>query len=259
MVGRGLIDGRRHLCGTCALAVRAGAMLALAAGWSASAPAAGTPAPNEPVIQARFAYRYDPATHCADVRAAQPDDAPVAVIVFRVGTTGVPSQAAVRSSSGSATLDSAALACVMKLRFRPATSMGEGAPVESWQQAAWKSPPHALVAPAAAPAPAPAAAPAPAPAAATVAAPPAAVAAATATGGVAASVPRAPAAAPPGAVVVHLCVDASGRLTAPPRVVQSSGDAQSDAAALQVATAASGRYRAGAGGCQQLTLAPDAR
>jgi TonB family protein len=47
-----------------------------------------------------------------------------------------------------------------------------------------------------------------------------------------------------GLVIVRVCVDANGRLTADPTAVQSSGSARLDAGALQLAKAGSGHYRA---------------
>jgi len=46
-----------------------------------------------------------------------------------------------------------------------------------------------------------------------------------------------------GTVIVQVCVDATGHLTAEPAVVESSGAARLDAAALKLAQAGSGRYR----------------
>jgi TonB family protein len=47
-----------------------------------------------------------------------------------------------------------------------------------------------------------------------------------------------------GSATVQTCVDGSGRLTASPTIVQSSGSTRLDAAALRLALAGSGRYRA---------------
>ena len=47
-----------------------------------------------------------------------------------------------------------------------------------------------------------------------------------------------------GAVTVRSCVDEKGRLTAAPTVADSSGTAGLDAAALKLASAGSGHYRA---------------
>jgi TonB family protein len=45
-----------------------------------------------------------------------------------------------------------------------------------------------------------------------------------------------------GAVVIHICVDPSGRLTEPPRVTTSSGNDLLDSAGITVAAAGSGHY-----------------
>jgi TonB family protein len=45
-----------------------------------------------------------------------------------------------------------------------------------------------------------------------------------------------------GAVVIHICVDSSGRLTEPPRVTASSGNDLLDSAGITVAAAGSGHY-----------------
>ena len=195
--------------------------------------ASGAPAPDT-ILQAHPALRFDPASRCSDVRPAGPDDEPVAVVLFQVGSTGVPSKATVTASSGAPDLDAAATNCVLKLRFQPATRMGDGVAVDSWQQMAWKRaragaatslPPTGAVSASAAP-PAPPAAAAPA----------------------------------PGASQIHVCVDAGGSLTAAPTLTRSSGDAAFDQAALQVARSGSGAYRAAgsaAAACLQLTLRPD--
>ena len=99
--------------------------------------ASGAPAPDN-ILQAHPALRFDPASRCSDVRPAGPDDEPVAVVLFQVGSTGVPSKATVKASSGAADLDAAATNCVLRLRFQPATRMGDGVAIDSWQQMAWK-------------------------------------------------------------------------------------------------------------------------
>jgi TonB family protein len=170
---------------------------------------------------------------CPELKRADPGEEAVAVVVFRVGVTGLPTQASIRSSSHSESLDAAATSCVMKLRFQPATSPGSGEPVVSWQQIAlrWlRSSSHA------------------------------ADSATAPTSALASTAPlaAAPAAAPavPGAqaaqavdtrVDVRVCVDGSGRLAQPPAVMRSSGDAQFDAAALRIAQSGSGSYHATTG------------
>jgi len=196
--------------------------------------ATGAPAPDN-ILQAHPALRFDPASRCGDVRAAGPDDEPVAVVLFQVGSTGVPSKATVKSSSGAADLDAAATSCVLKLRFQPATRMGDGVPIDSWQQMAWKR--------------------------ARVGAVPAAPQAGTPAVSAAPAAAPASAAPAPGTAQVHVCVDAGGSLTAAPTLTHSSGDAGFDQAALQMARAASGSYRAAGAAsapCLQLTLRPEA-
>jgi TonB family protein len=243
-------------------ALVAASLICLAAqGASAGSPqatgsgAAPTVLPDN-ALPARFALRFDPASRCPDLRKADIEDPSVAVVVFVVGPSGVPSQPAIRTSSGAPALDAAAIDCVMKLRFRPATSLGEGTPVSSWQQAAWRW------AKAAAPHP-------PETAAAAVATPvaPALPTAGAATAGasstsaaVAGSPPRqAPAAV--GTAEVQVCVDAAGKLTRDPALVHSSGDPSFDAAALRIARSGSGHYRPAMDpgghavpGCEQLSL-----
>lgn len=197
-----------------------------AAAQSEAAPPASARAAHLALI-ANFSAR------CPELKRADPEEEAVAVVVFRVGVTGLPTQASIRSSSHSESLDAAATSCVMKLRFQPATSPGSGEPVVSWQQIAlrWLRPSNHAADSATAP-----------------------------TSALASTAPlaAAPAAAPavPGAqaaravdtrVDVRVCVDGSGRLAQPPAVVRSSGDAQFDAAALRIAQSGSGSYHATTG------------
>jgi TonB family protein len=91
------------------------------------------------LISARLAWNADPAKRCPDLRQAAAPEGTMAVVQFKVGPTGVPSQASIRTSSGSAGFDAAAMSCVLKLHFLPATRAGDGAAVDSWQQMALKS------------------------------------------------------------------------------------------------------------------------
>ena len=120
-------------------------VLTLACLWLAAQPGAGVaqnrasgPAADD-LISARLAWGYDPAKRCPDLRQAAAPEGAVAVVQFRVGPTGVPSQASVRTSSGASGFDAAAMSCVLKLRFLPATRAGDGVAVDSWQQMALKS------------------------------------------------------------------------------------------------------------------------
>jgi len=192
-----------------------------------AAAAPGTP-PAPDVVRARIALRYDAVSRCPQVRAASADDQPVVLVRFRVGSTGVPSKASIGVSSGSAELDAAAMSCVLSLRFQPATRLGDGEPIDSWQEMSWRAAPvhRAGSLPAAAAAPSGAANPA------------------------------APAAPAPDSTRLQVCVDATGRIVKAPVLVHSSGNADFDSAALNIARAASGAYRP-APGCVQLTVGPD--
>ena len=181
--------------------------------------------------EARPAMGFSPAGGCPELHLA--DDGPAAVIVFRVNTYGMPSQISVKSSSQSPELDAAALKCVQRLKFQPRTGVGDGAPVESWQQIGWR-----WVRPNV-----------PAAAGAGVAAMPAA----------AGAVPAA--ARADDRVDLRVCADEAGTLTQDPTVVHSSGDARLDEAARKIARAGSGNYRPvpsvngkAASGCAQITI-----
>jgi TonB family protein len=120
-------------------------VLTLAWLWLAAQPGAGVaqnhssgPAADD-LISARLAWGSDPVKRCPDLRQAAAPEGAVAVVQFRVGPTGVPSQASVRTSSGSSGFDAAAMGCVQKLHFLPATRAGDGVAVDSWQQMALKS------------------------------------------------------------------------------------------------------------------------
>lgn len=179
--------------------------------------------------EASVAMRYDTRRYCPQLHQAHLDEEGAAVVVFRVGPSGVPSQPSIRTSSGSSELDTAASACVMTLRFNPRVHAGDGTAMDSWQQAAWKwnrtaaqvpSPPAAL-------APAP-----PAPAL-------------TAGAHTAA------------ASVVRVCADENGHITQGPNLVQSSGDAGFDASAVRIARAGAASTGAAAAGCLRLAITPD--
>jgi TonB family protein len=173
------------------------------------------PPPGATIFEARAAARFNPRTHCSDVRPAEAGDAPAALVVFEVGATGVPTAATIKSSSQSGALDNAALACVLRLRFQPATRLGDGVPIDSWQQMAWKwarlaSTPVAADAPAM-------------------------------------PVPQdrfpAPRGNTPGAAEVRACVDEKGKLTQVPTLTRSSGDAHLDRAAIQIANSGAAYFR----------------
>jgi len=249
----------------CRFATLTGAVLVALGAAAAGAAAATTPGSQDNILQAHVALAYNAPKRCPDLRPAAPSDAMVAVIVFRVGPSGVPSEPSIRASSGSAALDSAAVSCVMNLRFQPATSFGEGSPIASWQQIAWKwanPQAHPEGAAAASPAPTP-----PAAAGAGVAGLAAVAAGGTATAaGLAAAKTAAPGAAVAGAggdgrAEVRVCVDASGALTQGPTLTHSSGDAAFDQAALGIARSGAGYYRpaasSGTSGCLRVTIRTD--
>lgn len=228
----------QRLAGTSTAAT---ALLMLVAGC----PAAQAAAPRY-VTTASPAVRYSPADRCTNLRIS--DDGTFAIVLFQVSAGGAPSQPSVRLSSGSQALDTAAIDCAMKLKYHPATRVGEGTPVDSWQQISlrWVTPPGA---------PAVAAAPVTTTAPATAATSMAPAAAAAATGAAVATAPAAAAHAASGSADVRACSDGTGHLAQEPAVVRSSGDATLDAAAVKIARGASGSYPAG--GCVRVTVRPD--
>src|SRR5579864_442998 len=175
---------------------------------------------EQEIRDATVALGFDTKSRCADLLHTDAQDGTGALILFVVGPTGVPSRASVKSSSGSADLDAAAHACVLRLRFLPMVHAGDGNAVPSWQEIAWKwGRQHVATSP-----------------------PPGAVGGALA-----------PAAANPAAEPAHsgarsaevrACVDASGSLVQDPAVTHSSGDPALDAATLRVARSAAGAYPA---------------
>ncbi len=219
------------------------AVLPLLCALPLSAAAQSEAAPPASARAAHLALIANFSARCPELKRADAEEEAVAVVVFRVGVTGLPTQASIRSSSHSESLDAAATSCVMKLRFQPATSPGSGEPVVSWQQIAlrWLRPSnHAADS--------------------GITATTASTSATAPTSALASTGPLAavPAAAPavPGAqaaravdtrVDVRVCVDGSGRLAQPPAVMRSSGDAQFDAAALRIAQSGSGSYHATTG------------
>ncbi len=209
--------------------------LVLAFAWGGGAASAAT-APQE-VLTAHPAVRYDPKERCPELRVS--DEGDTVEVLFVVSANGVPSHASVRTASIVDGLDAAALSCVMKLRFQPATRPGDAQPVDSWQRISlrWTASAHvaADVPTAGAPGPGGAAS-------------------------VAAGATVSPHAAT-GTTAVRVCADAAGALTQDPVVTRSSGDVAQDAAALRIAKAGSGNYRpapatgtAAVAGCAQLAI-----
>jgi TonB family protein len=230
---------RRSRCTTLTCAV----LLAV----QANADAAQNVPGSAGISPAHVALRFDPIRHCPDLRIAE-DGA--AVVVFLVGVSGVPSRAFIKSSSGSEALDTAAMNCVLKLRFQPVTRAGDGVAVDSWQEIAWRwatqreqrRDPQG-----------------------------------TANraslqddqksiGLVAAKENDAgirPESAPPkeAKVELHVCSDVAGKLAQDPTVIRSSGDPGLDEAAVAIAKSGSGYYRPATtlggkpvSGCAQLAI-----
>jgi TonB family protein len=169
---------------------------------------------------AQLAWGSDPAKRCPELRQSSAEEGAVAVVKVKVGPTGAPSQPSISSSSGSAGFDAAAVGCVSKLHFLPATRYGDGTAVESWQEFAlkWTG---------------------------AVSAPQAARCEGT---GVAAAVVTEPSGASagirdqPGPTMtkagVCVCVDETGKVAQTPVLTNSSGIAGFDKAALELSAAA---------------------
>jgi TonB family protein len=196
--------------------------------------AAVVPAVPEKPLRAHTALAFNPKTRCPDLRIT--DVGTEAVVVFWLSSSGAPSHISIKSSSGSNALDSAAISCVSRLRFAPATTLGNGDPIDSWQQIAltWATP----------------------------ASEPSAGAPANITANAKQDDSRGQA----NDVTVHVCVDAAGKLEQDPTIVHSSGIASLDQAAVRIAASGSAYYRPGtspnglpASGCAQLTIKFDTK
>jgi TonB family protein len=183
----------------------------------------------------------NPKARCPDLRIA--DEGTIAVVVFWVPSAGTPSKISIKSSSGSDALDSAAISCVSKLRFAPATTLGDGNPIDSWQQIAfrWAIQGNAEQARASEP----------------VAGAPAQKAA---------NARQDPSGGPANSVTVHVCVDETGTLKQDPTIVHSSGTASLDQAAVRIAASGSAYYRPDTSssgppvsGCVQLAIKFDTK
>ncbi len=191
------------------------------------------PVPDNP-RQAQWALGFNPKTRCPDLRLA--DAGTMAVLVFWLPSSGIPSHISIKSSSGSSALDSTTISCVSKLRFAAATTLGSGDPIDSWQQIAftWANRP-------------------PEPNSGTTAQ-------ITATGKQDDTGGR------DDHVTVHVCVDEAGNLQGAPTIVQSSGVPSFDQAAVRVAASGSAYYRPDtsphgppASGCVQLAIEFDTK
>ena len=192
-------------------------------------------------LQAHVAWTFNPIRRCPDLRIAE--DGTASVVVFLVARSGIPSRISIKSSSGSQALDAAAMNCVSKLRFDPATRLGDGDPIESWQEIAWKwasqehhgEPPGTATRTSALPAALDSTA---------------SSAASNRTGG---SQDR--------SVAVRVCADDTGKLSQDPTILRSSGNPGFDEAATKIARSGSPYYRPGTNsggkpvsGCVQLVI-----
>jgi TonB family protein len=188
------------------------------------------PVPEHP-IWAQTSLGQNAKVRCPDLRMT--DEGTMAVVVFWLARSGIASQISIKSSSGSSALDSAAASCVTRLRFAPATTLGSGDAVDSWQQVGFRwVEGHA-------------------------------------EGISSAAVPTAGASRnqdePNGharSVTVHVCVDESGKLKQDPTIVRSSGVASLDQAAIRIAASGSAYYRpdgAPVSGCAELAIRFDTR
>jgi TonB family protein len=211
------------------------------------------PIPDNP-LRAQTSLGFNPKTRCPDLRIT--DEQSKAVVVFWLPRSGIPSKIFIKSPSGSDALDSAAIGCVSKLKFAPATRLGDGDPIDSWQQIGfgWANQGNADVT---------GAMTAENPLAGTSrAAKPIAGAPAQA----AANARSDDSGGQPNSVTVHVCVDESGRLVQEPTIVQSSGKAALDQAAVKIAASGSAYYRPDTSsngppqsGCAQLAIKFDVK
>jgi TonB family protein len=191
------------------------------------------PVPENP-REAQTSLGFNPKTRCPDLRIT--DAGTIAVVVFWLPRSGIPSRISIKASSGSSALDSATIRCVSQLRFAAATTLGDGDPVDSWQQIAfgWAGQAADPIAPA--------------PAGSTA--------------------PRNPrqSGGDDDKVTVRVCVDATGKLQQDPTIIRSSGIASLDQAAARIASAGSAFYRPDTAptgpaptGCAQLTIQFDVK
>jgi len=155
----------------------------------------------------------------------------MAVVVFWLPRSGLPSHISIKSSSGSDALDSATISCVSRLRFAAATTLGDGDPIDSWQQIAfgWASRTSEPIA--------------------------------GAPAEMTANAKQNDSRGHAGNVTVHVCVDEAGKLQQEPTIVHSSGMASLDQAAVRIAASGAAYYRPDtspngppASGCAQLEI-----
>jgi len=186
------------------------------------------PVPENP-LQAQTSLGFNLKTRCPDLRIT--DAGTMAVVVFWLPSSGIPSHISIRSSSGSNPLDSATISCVSRLRFAAATTLGSGDPIDSWQQIALSWASRASEPIEGAPAK------------------------------ITANAKRDDSSGQANNVTVRVCVDEAGKLKQDPTIVQSSGIASLDQAAVRIAASGSAYYRPDtspngppASGCAQLTI-----
>jgi TonB family protein len=191
------------------------------------------PVPENP-LRAQTALGFSLRTRCPDLRIT--DAGTVAVVVFWLPSSGIPSHISIKSSSGSDALDSATINCVSRLRFAAATTLGDGNPIDSWQQIAlsWTSRASEPI----------------------IAAP------AEKT----ANAKLDDAGGQSNSVTVRACVDEAGKLQQNPTIIHSSGMASLDQAAERIAASGSAYFRPDtspngppATGCAQLTIKFDTK
>ncbi|MGP0086378.1 MAG: hypothetical protein ACLP0B_22575 [Steroidobacteraceae bacterium] len=206
------------------------------------------PIPDNP-LRAQTFLGFNPKKRCPDLRIA--DGGTMAVVVFWLPRSGIPSRIFIKSPSGSNALDSAALGCVSILRFAPATTLGDGESIDSWQQIAftWANPVNAEEARAMTSQNSSSGSSQASESVAVAPAQTAANARQSDSGGQANS------------VTVHVCVDEAGRLEHEPTIVHSSGMASLDQAAVRIAASGSAYYRPDTSsngqqlsGCAQLAI-----
>jgi TonB family protein len=191
------------------------------------------PVPENP-LRAQTALGFNPKTRCPELQNT--DVGTKAVAVFWLSSGGAPSHVSIRSSSGLNALDSATISCVSRLRFAPATTLGNGDPIDSWQQIAFTWASRASEPIAAAPA------------------------------RITANAKQDDSRGHASNATVHVCVDAAGNLEQDPTIVHSSGIASFDQAAVRIAASGSAFYRPDtspngppASGCAQLTIKFDTK
>jgi hypothetical protein len=191
------------------------------------------PVPDNP-LEAQTSLGFNLKRICPDLRIV--DAGPMAVAVFWLPSSGIPSRIAIKSSSGSTALDAATISCVAKLRFAAATTLGSGDPIASWQQFAlgWAARASEPIA--------------------------------GAKAAIAATAKPDDAGMRSDEVIVHVCADETGKLKQDPTIVHSSGIASIDQAAVRIASSGSAYYRPDtaphgppASGCAQLQITFDTK